>query len=120
LGSSTGEKSTGVSISLYAHLTQLTDRLAQVGFQTMLTVHGLLVAAACWLVVARRWQTPVAAVAVGFFSCLWFAVNQRWEGRVLFAFSDSHGLTEADMVVPVVVGIALLLRIGRRRLLPDR
>jgi uncharacterized membrane protein YphA (DoxX/SURF4 family) len=97
----------------------VSDRLAQVDVQTMLTVHGLLVASACWLVVARRWRTPVAALAVGFFSYLWFGVNQRWEGRVLFSFSPTRGLTEADMVVPVVVGIALLLRIGRRRLRPQ-
>jgi hypothetical protein len=100
-------------------VTEIVDRLARVGFQTMLTVHALLVASACWLVVARRWQSAIAAVAFGFFSCVWFAVNQHWEGRVIVSLGPGRGLTEADLVVPGVLLVALLLRIGRRRWIPD-
>jgi hypothetical protein len=87
------------------------QRLSVVDVQTMLAVHALLILSACWLAFCRRWWTTVpAALAVTGFSLLWLGVNQRWEGRTLYVFSATHGLTEADLVIPVVIGAALVVR----------
>lgn len=102
-------------LRLDAHL----QRLSRVDVQTMLLVHALLVLSACGLAFTRRWWTTIAAmVALAGCSVVWFGVNQHWEGRVLFAFSATHGLTQADLAVPVLTGAALVVRgllaLGRR------
>jgi hypothetical protein len=94
-----------------AHLHELVERLAGVSFQTMLAVHALLVLSACALAFSRKlWQTILAWIAVVGFGLIWFGVNIHWEGRVLYRFAPGHGLTQADLVVPVVIAIALLIR----------
>ena len=93
------------------HIHELVQRLAAVDVQTMLAVHALLTLSACWLAFARRWWTTIPAwLAVIGFSLLWFGVNNRWEGRILYEFSPSHGLTQADLVVPALIAAALLVR----------
>ena len=93
------------------HLHELMHRLAVVDVQTMLAVHALLTLSAAALAFARRWWTTTLAwLAVIGFSLAWFGVNNRWEGRILYEFSPSHGLTEADLVVPTTVAAALVVR----------
>jgi len=87
------------------------QRLSEVSFQTMLTVHALLVLSACWLALSRRrWTTFLAWLAVIGFSLVWLGVNRHWEGRTLYVFTPHHGLTQADLIVPVVIAVALLIR----------
>lgn len=82
-----------------------------VSFQTMLAVHAALVLAACWLAFARsRWSAALAWIAVAACSLTWFAVNKQWEGRILYEVSAHHGVTEADLVVPVAIAAALVVR----------
>ena len=96
---------------LRARLHELLQQLAGVSFQTMLAVHALLVLSACALAFSRkRWQTTLAWIAVLGFGLIWFGVNSRWEGRTLYIFAPTHGLTQADLVVPVAIAIALLIR----------
>ena len=94
-----------------AHLEELVQRLSVVDVQTMLVVHALLTLSACWLAFSRRWWTTFPAwLAVIGFSLLWFGVNNRWEGRILYEVSPHHGLTQADLLVPVLIAAALLVR----------
>jgi hypothetical protein len=77
----------------------------------MLVVHALLILSACWFAFSRRrWTTIPAGLAVIGCSLVWFPVNKRWEGRILYEFAPSHGLTEADLMVPVAIVIALVIR----------
>src|SRR3954452_25117992 len=94
-----------------AHLHDLVHRLAVVDVQTMLAVHALLILSACWLAFSRRWWTTIPAwLSVIGFSLIWFGVNHKWEGRVLYEFSPKHGLTQADLVAPVAIAVALVVR----------
>jgi hypothetical protein len=80
----------------------------------MLAVHALLVASAVWLALARRWWTTLAAwICVGGLGVAWMAVTHQWEGRILFKVSPTHGITQADLTFPAVVGIALAIRFLR-------
>jgi hypothetical protein len=89
----------------------LVQRLSMAGVQTMLAVHALLILSACWLAFSRRtWATILAALAVIGVSLVWFAVNHRWEGRILYDVSAHHGITQADLQVPAVIAIALVVR----------
>ncbi|MBT0772129.1 hypothetical protein KIH74_24510 [Kineosporia sp. J2-2] len=63
-----------------------------------------LVLAGLFLALARTPRaTLVCALAVAVTSFVWLRANQLHEGRVLVRFSASHGLTEADLLVPLVV-----------------
>ncbi|HST85854.1 MAG TPA: hypothetical protein VLL08_29220 [Kineosporiaceae bacterium] len=94
-----------------AHVHDLVQRLSSVDVQTMLTVHALLILSACWFAFSRRaWATILAALAVIGFSLVWFGVNHRWEGRILYEVAPHHGLTEADLQVPAAIAIALVVR----------
>jgi hypothetical protein len=44
------------------------------------------------------------------FSLLWFGVNGRWEGRILYSLSPHHGVTEADLMVPALLAVALVVQ----------
>lgn len=91
-------------------------RLTVVGFQTMLAVHALVILSGCLLASARsRWSAGLAGLALAACSLVWFGVNQRWEGRTLMRVSATHGITQADLVVPVVLGLALGWRALRNR-----
>lgn len=73
-------------------------------------------------VTRRRGTSALAALALVGASLVWFPVNQVREGVILLPVAPTHGLTEADLVVPAVTLLALagrlLLacarRIGRR------
>jgi hypothetical protein len=92
-------------------LQWLGHRLETADPQTMLAVHALLVASAVALALARRrWTAWLAAICVLGCSPVWLAVNQQWEGRVLLKVSATHGITQADLTVPAVIGIALIIR----------
>jgi len=54
--------------------------------------------------------TTVAVLALGVTSVAWFRVDQAREGAVLIKIAPTHGLTEADLLVPVVVVFAVLGR----------
>jgi len=92
---------------------ELLDRLSQVGVPTRLAVYTLLVVAAWGLARARGRWTAEAAAGFAVTAATWFGVNGRWEGRVLYVITSDHGLTEADLAVPVLLGLALLARAGR-------
>jgi hypothetical protein len=92
-------------------LHELVQRLSAVSAQTMLAVHAVLILSACWLAFSRRWWTTILAwLAMIGSSLVWFEVNHKWEGRVLYAFSPMHGLTQADLVAPVALAAALVVR----------
>jgi hypothetical protein len=92
----------------------LLHRLSAVDVRTMLAVHALLVASACWLAFSRgRRRTVLAWTAVLGCSLTWFAVNNRWEGRTLYTVTPTHGLTEADLMVPALIAVALAIRLLR-------
>jgi hypothetical protein len=93
------------------HVHEVVHRLSLVSVQTMLAVHALLILSGCWLAFSRRrWQTVLAWPAVLAFSLVWLVVNHRWEGRILFGISPNHGVTQADLVVPVVIAAAVVVR----------
>ena len=93
------------------HVHEVVQRLSAVDVQTMLAVHALLILSACWFAFSRRvWTTILAALALIGFSLLWFGVNHRWEGRILYEVAPHHGLTEADLQVPAAIAIALAVR----------
>jgi len=94
-----------------AQLHELVQWLSAVSFQVMLVVHALLILSACWLALARHWWSTAAAwLGVIGFGLAWLGVNGRWEGRVVYPVTAEHGLTEADLMVPVVIAAALLIR----------
>jgi len=79
-----------------------------------------LILAGVALAVSRRVPTTLVCVLVlAITSFVWFQVNHAREGVILLSFSPSHGLTEADLLVPVVVmvagGLWLLGQLWRRR-----
>lgn len=87
------------------------QRLSAVDVQTMLAVHALLILSACWLAFSRRWwTTALAGLATIGFSLIWFGVNHQWEGRILYEVAPKHGLTQADLEVPLALAAALLIR----------
>jgi hypothetical protein len=97
-----------------AFLHDLAHRLSVVDVRTMLAVHALLVASACWLAFSRGWwKTLLAWITVLTCSLTWFGVNNQWEGRTLYTVSPTHGLTEADLMVPALIGVALTIRLLR-------
>lgn len=99
--------------SMRTRFAELLDRLSQVGVPTRLTVYTLLVVSASGLARARGRWTAAAAAGFAVTAATWFGVNGRWEGRVLYVITSDHGLTEADLAVPVLLGLALLARAGR-------
>src|ERR1700760_3002508 len=98
-------------------------RLHQASEGELLAALALLVASGLCLALVRGWiLTGLAwlAVLVGGFA--WLEGDQEHEGRILFPLSSSHGITQTDLVFPLVVVLALLLRlvlaIRRRRRRP--
>jgi hypothetical protein len=88
-----------------------------VDFHTMMVVYSLLLLSAVWLAFARgRWATLAAAVLLTGCSLLWFGVNQRWEGRILYTVSSTHGVTQSDLAVPLLIASALVVRALRSAL----
>jgi hypothetical protein len=76
---------------------------------------GLLIASGAWVALSRS-RRPIAAwSAVVVCSVAWLRVDRLREGRILVAFSPFHGLTEADLLVPVVVCLAAGVSGVRRR-----
>jgi hypothetical protein len=55
----------------------------------------------------------VAVVAAG---VAWWLVNGPVEGRVLHVVTQTHGLTQADLLVPPAVVVAVLAAARRRAL----
>jgi hypothetical protein len=99
---------------------QLVYRLSIVDFHTMMFVYTLLLLSTVWLAFARgRWGSLAAAALLAGSSLLWFGVNQQWEGRILYSVSSSHGVTQSDLAVPLLIMSALAVRrlraiLGRR------
>jgi hypothetical protein len=58
---------------------------------------------------------PVAVVAVVAAGVAWWLVNGPVEGAVLHVVTPTHGLTVADLLVPPLVGLAVLAAVLRRR-----
>jgi hypothetical protein len=102
-------------------LLQVLRDLTAVSPRTVHLVAVLLIMCGCWVVVARsRPPLLLAWVALTVASLVWLRVNQHDEGRILYAFSPSHGVTEADLLVPTVVGAAVVLRAIHLALLGHR
>lgn len=103
---------------------QLWDKLqhaAQVLAQEprMLVSCVALVLAGLALGLARHRSSALAwAFAVAVTGVLWLRVSQQHEGAILVGFSREHGLTEADLLVPLVVLAAGLVQLARTRLSP--
>ncbi|ROP42844.1 hypothetical protein [Pseudokineococcus lusitanus] len=58
---------------------------------------------------------PLAVVAVVAAGVAWWLVNGPVEGAVLHVVTPTHGLTVADLLVPPLVGLAVLAAVRRRR-----
>ena len=83
-------------VALFRHLSEL-------NFPHLRLVFWALIASGCWVALARpRFPLPAWA-AVIVCSVAWLRVDQQREGRLLVEFTPAHGLTEADLLVPVVV-----------------
>lgn len=62
---------------------------------------------------------PRALALLGVCCLLWWLVNGPLEGPVLWRVTTGHGLTVADLLVPVVGVPALLAVLRRRSARPD-
>ena len=98
-----------------ALLGEVMRELPSVSPRTVRLVLALLVASGLWAAVARSWTLVPAALALVLSSLLWLRVDQHREGEVLIVLTPSHGVTQADLAVPAVIGAALLVR-GARKL----
>ncbi len=82
--------------------------------RTMVTVFVLLLAVTVVAALTRgRWTSLISFIALCGSSLAWFQVDHRWEGDILYTFDPSHGLTEADLLVPAVFSLALGVRVLR-------
>jgi hypothetical protein len=102
-----------------AVLIAVLRRASEVNLPALHLVLGLLIASGCWVALSRA-RRPIAAwVALIICSVAWLRVDRLREGRILLVFTPFHGLTEADLLVPVVVCAAIavsgLRGIRRRR-----
>jgi hypothetical protein len=95
-------------------ITEVIRGLPMVSPRTARLVLALLVASGLWVAVARSWWTLAPAAAMLVVTALvWFRVDQRDEGDILFVLSPTHGVTQADLAVPAVIGGALVIRAAR-------
>jgi hypothetical protein len=89
-------------------------RSSDVSVHTMVLVFVLLLVAGAEAALTRgRWTSSLSWLALGGLSVAWLQVNHHWEGDILYVVSASHGLTEADLLVPAVVSLALGTRLLR-------
>jgi hypothetical protein len=63
----------------------------------------LLVASGCWVALSRARAPRTAWLSVVICSVAWLRWDKVREGRILVSFGATHGLTEADLIVPLVV-----------------
>jgi hypothetical protein len=91
-------------------LVEMLRDLTTVSPRTVRLVMALVIACGCWVVVARSRSLVLAWLALVVSSLVWLRVDQREEGRVLFVVTAYHGVTQADLLVPAVAGIAVVLR----------
>jgi hypothetical protein len=95
-------------------LGEVIRELPTVSPRTVRLVLALLVAAGVWFGVARSWTLVPAALTLVVASLVWLRVDQRDEGDILLVITPTHGLTEADLAVPAVIGGALIIRAIRK------
>ena len=93
-----------------AHEMVVGDALAELPRPVQAGVLGLTVATGLWAAARPR---PAAVTAFVTCSLLWSRANAAFEGRVLYTFSERHGLTVADLLPPALAGL-VLLRVRRR------
>ena len=80
----------------------------------MLLACVLLILAGLAVALTRRRATSVpAAFGLVLSSVIWLRVSQPREGTVLVLLAPTHGVTEADLLVPLVVGLAVTVRAVR-------
>ncbi|MFI7589185.1 hypothetical protein ACIB24_19140 [Spongisporangium articulatum] len=75
-------------------------------------VLALMLGCGIW---AARAKTRLAFVALGACLLFWLRANSHLEGTVLISFSPAHGLTLADLLVPLVVAFVLKGQTERRK-----
>jgi hypothetical protein len=103
-----------ITESLLDKLSWAFHRSSDVSLHTMVLVFALLLLSGALAALTRgRWTSALSWLAMFALSLAWFQVNHRWEGDVLFVVSASHGLTEADLLVPAVISMALGIRLLR-------
>ncbi len=87
-----------------------TSALARSG---LILLIALMVVVGGWVVLSRQ-QPPTTAwlVFLGLFA-VWIVADQRVEGSVLITFTRAHGLTQGDLIAPVIAAVAYTLRWGR-------
>ncbi|WP_285623512.1 hypothetical protein [Kineosporia sp. NBRC 101677] len=63
-----------------------------------------------------RSRAPSVSAGLGLVlsSVIWLRVSQPREGTVLVLLAPTRGITEADLLVPLVIGLALAVRAVRR------
>lgn len=95
-------------------ITEVIRELPAVSQRTVRLVLVLLVASGLWAAVARAWWSLApATLMLVVTSLVWFRVDQRDEGDILFVLTPTHGVTQADLAVPAVIGGALVIRAAR-------
>lgn len=71
----------------------------------------------------RAATTAISLIALAVTGFIWLRVNHVREGVILLRLSQTHGLTEADLLLPAVLAIAgslwLLGQLSRHRRQPD-
>lgn len=67
----------------------------------------LAMAAAAVLVWVRRSLPPALTLLA--LAAVWLPVNSRLEGAVLVAFGPEHGITLADLLVPLAIGYVVVV-----------
>lgn len=86
--------------------------LTLVPLREQIVVLVLLLGCGLW---ASRAKTRLALVAVAACAIFWLRANSHLEGLVLVSFSPAHGLTLADLLVPLVAALVLSGQTERRR-----
>jgi hypothetical protein len=84
-------------------LDTLLERADHASATEIRLVFFLLIASAVWVALSRSQRAILPWTALIVASVAWLLVDHQVEGRILWTVMRWHGLTQADLVVPVFV-----------------
>jgi hypothetical protein len=108
-----------VQLVLEGALISTLQRASVVTVPGLHIVFCLLIASGCWVTLSGARTPRLAWTAVTISSVAWLRWDRLAEGRILISFDHEHGLTQADLLVPLVVFLAAATS-GLRRTLTGR
>ena len=73
---------------------------------------AVVVGVTVWAVRSPSWRSVGVLVAA---CCVWLLLNGPVEGPILWQVTADRGLTVADLLAPLVVGLATLRLLERQR-----